>query len=80
MKTAISIPSENKTSPVKPVATSLLTFEETAEMLRKTPSQLRWMVHADTAPTSAKIGGRRMFRLSDVEAYIQNAFSGNSAA
>jgi predicted DNA-binding transcriptional regulator AlpA len=52
----------------------LCTFAETAERLRKSQAQLRWMVHNGTAPKSALIGGRRMFRESDVEAYIAAAF------
>lgn len=55
--------------------TKLLTLEETAELLRKTPSQLRWMLHAGTAPKSAIIGGRRMFRETDVEEFIETAFA-----
>lgn len=54
--------------------TKLLTLEEVAEMLRKSPAQLRWMLHSSTAPRSAKIGGRRMFRSADVEDYINAAF------
>lgn len=54
---------------------SLLTIKEVAEMLRKSDAQLRWMIHTGTAPKSALIGGRRMFRMSDVEAYIEEAFS-----
>lgn len=54
--------------------TKLLTLEETAELLRKTPGSLRFMIHKGTAPKSALIGGRRMFRQSDVDAYIAAAF------
>lgn len=53
---------------------ALLTLSETAERLRKSEAQLRWMIHSGTAPRSAKIGGRRMFRESDVEAFIESAF------
>lgn len=52
----------------------LLTVEETAAMLRRTPAALRYQIHMGTAPRSAKILGRRMFRLADVEAYIATAF------
>lgn len=52
----------------------LLTLEETAELLRKSPAQLRWMIHNGTAPKSAKIGGRRMFREAEVLAWISEAF------
>ncbi|PPG34501.1 AlpA family transcriptional regulator [Rathayibacter sp. AY2B9] len=52
----------------------LLTLDETAELLRKTPNALRWQINQGTAPKSGKIGGRRMFRESDVLAYIDAAF------
>ncbi|TFC00260.1 MULTISPECIES: AlpA family transcriptional regulator [unclassified Cryobacterium] len=58
---------------------SLLTLDETAEQLRKSPAQLRWMIHCGTAPNSAKIGGRRMFRVTDIEAYIEAAFASSAA-
>lgn len=54
--------------------TTLMTLTETAERLRKSPAQIRWMLHAGTAPKSALIGGRRMFRESDIEDYINRAF------
>lgn len=57
------------------VAISLLTVKETAEMLRKSEAQMRWMIHTGTAPKSALIGGRRMFRLTDIEHYIEEAFN-----
>ncbi len=53
---------------------NLLTLKETAQRLRKSEGQLRWMVHSGTAPKSGLIGGRRMFRESDVEAFIEAAF------
>lgn len=52
----------------------LLTLAEAAERLRKSEAQLRWMIHSGTAPKSALIGGRRMFRESDIEEYINQAF------
>lgn len=58
---------------------TLLTLAETAERLRKSEAQLRWMIHSGTAPRSAKIGGRRMFRASDVQDYIDAAFEAESA-
>ncbi|PTL73820.1 helix-turn-helix domain-containing protein [Rathayibacter caricis DSM 15933] len=54
---------------------ALLTLAETALRLRKSEKQLRWMLHQGTAPKSAKIGGRRIFRESDVEAFIEAAFA-----
>ena len=53
----------------------LMTLEEVAEYLRKTPSQLRWLIHNGKAPRSAKIGGRRMFLRSDVAAFVEAAFA-----
>lgn len=52
----------------------LLSLETTAELLGKTAKQLRWMVYRDTAPRSALIGGRRMFRAADVARFIDEAF------
>ncbi|WP_092554612.1 helix-turn-helix transcriptional regulator [Herbiconiux ginsengi] len=53
----------------------LLTLDEAAQRLRKTPAALRWLIHRGTAPKSALIGGRRMFRAHDVDAYIAAAFA-----
>lgn len=58
---------------------SLLTVREAAEQLRKSEAQLRWMIHTSTAPKSALIGGRRMFRQSDIDIYIEEAFSAADA-
>lgn len=54
--------------------TKLMTKQETAEALRKTTKQLDWMLYTGTAPKSALIGGRRMFRAADVEAWISEQF------
>lgn len=55
--------------------TKLLTIDEVAEMLRRTPAALRYMRHAGTGPKSAKVGGRVMYRENDVQAYIESAFA-----
>lgn len=52
----------------------LRTVNEAAEQLRTTPAGMRWKIHQGTAPRSAKIGGRRMFRQSDIDAFIAAAF------
>lgn len=57
----------------------LLYVEEVAEMIRKSPASFRYMIHVGTAPKSAKIGGRRMFRESDVLAWIDEQFARESA-
>jgi predicted DNA-binding transcriptional regulator AlpA len=54
--------------------TKLLTLKETAERLRKSEDSLRWMMTNKTAPQSAKIGGRWMFREADVDAFIERQF------
>jgi excisionase family DNA binding protein len=54
----------------------LLTVGATAERLGRSEPALRFMIHKGTAPRSALVGGRRMFRASDVEAYIAAAFEG----
>jgi len=57
---------------VEPI--KLLMLSEVAEMLRKSDSQLRWMIHTNTAPPSALIGHRRMFREKDVLEWINAQF------
>lgn len=53
----------------------LLHLDETAQMLGRSPSALRYMVHKGTAPPSAMIGGRRMFKHSEVQAWIDAKFA-----
>lgn len=57
----------------------LLTLEEAAVLLRKSPAQMRWMRHNGSGPKSAKIGGRVMYRREDIEKYIADAFAADSA-
>jgi len=68
-------------SAVVPIAppTRLLTVREAAARLSRSEKQLRWMVHQKTAPKSAIIAGRRMFREADIEAYIAAAFGDDAA-
>ena len=54
---------------------TLLTLTEIADRLRSRRLGSRWMIHSGTAPKSALIGGRRMFRESDIEDYINQAFA-----
>ena len=53
----------------------LMYVPEVAERLRRSEAQLRWMMHAGTAPRHAKIAGRIVFKQSDVEAFIEKAFA-----
>lgn len=59
----------------KPQNDRLIYTDEVAEIIRRTPAAVRYMIHAGTAPRSAKIGGRRMFRESDVHAWIDQQFA-----
>lgn len=53
----------------------LITVREAADMLGRTEGQLRFQIHKGTAPRSALIMGRRVFRRSDVEAWIAGHFA-----
>lgn len=59
---------------------SLLYADEVAAILRRTPAAFRYMVYAGTAPKSAKIAGRRVWKRSTVEAFIDAAFSSEVSA
>ncbi|OIH95240.1 helix-turn-helix domain-containing protein [Curtobacterium sp. MCBA15_001] len=56
-----------------------LTLAETAKRLRKSQAGIRYMIQTGTGPRSGLIGGRRMFRAADVEAYIASQFETASA-
>lgn len=61
-----------------PVALTLLNVVQLAEMLGRTEASVRWMIHNGSAPASALIAGRRMFRLegpSGVLAWIDEQFA-----
>lgn len=58
----------------KPV--KLLTMQETADILRKSLEQMRWMRKQGTGPKSANIGGRILYRESDVYNWINQQFDG----
>ena len=60
-------------------AMKLLTLEEVAEMLRKSPAQMRWMRHNGTGPKAARLGGRVMYREQDVIDWINAAFEAEPA-
>ncbi|WP_152273741.1 helix-turn-helix transcriptional regulator [Arthrobacter koreensis] len=56
----------------------LLTLDEVAEMLRKSPAQMRWMRHNGTGPRSARLGGRIVYREADVIEWVNQAFEENN--
>lgn len=59
-------------------AMKLLTLEEVAEMLRKSPAQMRWMRHNGTGPKAARLGGRVMYREQDVIDWVNAAFEASA--
>lgn len=52
---------------------SLLPLKEVAPRIGTTEAGLRWMLHNGTAPVSVKVGGRRLFRQSDIDRFIADA-------
>ena len=58
----------------------LLTLEEAAEMLRKSPAQMRWLRHNQRGPKSARVGGRIMYREADVIDWVNAAFDAEESA
>lgn len=54
----------------EPRADRLIYVDELAEMIRRSPAAVRFAVLRGEAPPSALISGRRMFRESDVVAWI----------
>ncbi len=56
------------------MARKLLHLKEVADRLRRSESQLRWMIHNGTAPPSAIIAGRRMFDEDLLDRWIEQQF------
>jgi excisionase family DNA binding protein len=52
----------------------LLTLAEAAERINTPEATLRYWVHLDKGPRSARIGRRRMFREADVDAWVAEHF------
>lgn len=61
------------------MGTRLMTKAEFGQLIGKTAKQVDWMLYTGNAPRSAKIGGRRMFRQTDIEAWIDAQFEKESA-
>jgi len=53
---------------------TLLTIDEVAAELRRTPAAVRWLIHEGQIK-SGKLGGRRLIRRSDLNAWIDAAFA-----
>lgn len=58
----------------------LLTLEEVAELLRKSPAQMRWLRHNQRGPRSARVGGRILYREQDVMDWVNAAFDAEDSA
>lgn len=56
------------------VAISLLTVDEVADRLRRTPTSVRHLIASEQLK-SGRVGGRRMVRESDLNDFIEAAFS-----
>lgn len=52
----------------------LVTVEEVAEMLGKTPASVRWMKHAGQLPRGAKISGRVMWKREQIIDWVNAQF------
>ena len=55
------------------MAQKLLTLDEVAAQLRRSPAQLRWMRHNNTGPRSAKVAGRVMYREDDLNGGLRRS-------
>ncbi|WP_240740507.1 helix-turn-helix domain-containing protein [Microbacterium sp. PI-1] len=55
-------------------AISLLTVDEVAERLRRTPTSVRHLIASEQLK-SGRVGGRRMVRESDLNEFIEAAFA-----
>ncbi len=60
------------------MAQKLLTLDEVAGLLRRSPAQVRWMRHNGTGPRSAKVAGRVMFREEDLNDWVEAQFSADA--
>jgi len=60
------------------MAQKLLTLDEVAALLRRSPAQVRWMRHNGTGPRSAKVAGRVMYREDDLDDWIEAQFTADA--
>lgn len=77
---AVATAPSSPTAAVQPAsgASTLLTLNEAAEFLGKSPAMLRWMRHNGGGPRSAKLGGRVVYRKQDLTDWINKAFEEES--
>lgn len=53
----------------------LISIKDTAPLVGKSEASLRWAIHNGTAPPSALIMGRRVFRREQVLEWIDHQFA-----
>lgn len=53
---------------------AIVTLNEAATYLRKSPAQMRWMRHTGAGPKSALLGGRVVYRAQDLVDWVEAAF------
>lgn len=58
----------------------LMTLRDVADRLSVTEATLRYLIGQGRAPKSFKVGRRRMFRPTDVEAFIEQQIAKAEAA
>jgi predicted DNA-binding transcriptional regulator AlpA len=56
----------------------LMTFPEVVARARQPEATMRWLIHKGDGPRHAKIGRRLVFKRSDVETWIDEAFERTS--
>jgi hypothetical protein len=62
------------------MAEQLLTIEEVAVRLRRPLATVRFWRATGVGPRSARVGGRVMYRESDVERWIESQFAADKAS
>jgi predicted DNA-binding transcriptional regulator AlpA len=61
------------------IASDLLTTDEVAALTRKSPATIRWLKATGQGPRCGKLGRRVVYRRTDVEAWIDAAFTDGAA-
>ena len=51
-----------------------LTTDEVAHLYRVTPATARWRRHAGIGPQGVRVGGRVLYRASEVRQWIEDQF------
>lgn len=73
-------PVSDEPSPLQRKIDRLLLQEEVAERVRRPIATLRFWRTKGLGPKSARVGGRVLYRESDVEAWIESQFAADEPA